>query len=281
MKTGFIGAGKVGFSLGKYLAVNNKELSGYYSSSSTSSNEAAQFTGSKCYLALEQLIDESSMIFITVPDDEIKQVWQEISKYSFKNKFICHCSGSLSSSSFSNIDKFNSYGYSVHPMYAFSDKYNSYENLKSAYFTIEGHKENIIVVKQYFEVLGNKVLILNEKDKPLYHFANVAVSNLVLSLLNIGAESLISCGIEKEEALSALMPLIENNIKNIKEKGFIGALTGPVERMDINTLKHHIAAMPSDYLEVYKYLSLDLADLSEEKHRDRDYSDIKEYLKEL
>lgn len=281
MKTGFIGAGKVGFSLGKYLAVNNKELSGYYSKNGASSKEAAEFTNSKCYLSLEHLINESSMIFITVPDDEIKQVWQEIRKINFKDKFICHCSGSLSSNIFSNINSFNSYGYSVHPMYAFSDKYNSYKNLQSAYFTIEGNEDNISEIKQYFESLGNKVLILHEEKKSLYHFANVAVSNLVLSLLNIGTESLISCGVEKEQALAALMPLIENNIKNIKEKGFTGALTGPVERMDLNTLKHHIAAIPREQLEVYKLLSLDLAELSEEKHKDRDYSPIKEYLMEL
>ena len=31
MKVGFIGAGKVGFSLGKYLADNNQKVIGYYS----------------------------------------------------------------------------------------------------------------------------------------------------------------------------------------------------------------------------------------------------------
>ena len=31
MKFGFIGAGKVGFSLGKYLSDNGQKLTGYYS----------------------------------------------------------------------------------------------------------------------------------------------------------------------------------------------------------------------------------------------------------
>ena len=44
MKFGFIGAGKVGFSLGKYLAVKGQELTGYYSEINEDAIEAAQFT---------------------------------------------------------------------------------------------------------------------------------------------------------------------------------------------------------------------------------------------
>ena len=37
MKIGFIGAGKVGFSLGKYLMENSTTVSGYYSKNENSS----------------------------------------------------------------------------------------------------------------------------------------------------------------------------------------------------------------------------------------------------
>ena len=49
MKIGFIGAGKVGFTLGKYFAENGMELSGYYSSSVASAKEAAEITGSEYF----------------------------------------------------------------------------------------------------------------------------------------------------------------------------------------------------------------------------------------
>ena len=47
IKFGFIGAGKVGFSLGKYLKENNINVIGYYSRKLHSSQEAAFFTDTK------------------------------------------------------------------------------------------------------------------------------------------------------------------------------------------------------------------------------------------
>ena len=103
MKFGFIGAGKVGFSLGKYLKENNIDLNGYYSKSKHSAKEAAIFTGTKKYDNLEMLIEDSDAIFITTPDGEIQGVWNKINRLSIKDKLICHCSGSISSEIFSII----------------------------------------------------------------------------------------------------------------------------------------------------------------------------------
>jgi len=41
MRAGFIGAGKVGFSLGKYLKENGVEITGYFSKSPESAKSAA------------------------------------------------------------------------------------------------------------------------------------------------------------------------------------------------------------------------------------------------
>ena len=49
MKVGFIGAGKVGFSLGKYLADNNQKVIGYYSEFKEDAKEASKFTNSAYY----------------------------------------------------------------------------------------------------------------------------------------------------------------------------------------------------------------------------------------
>ena len=88
MKFGFIGAGKVGFSLGKYLKENNIDLSGYYSKNQHSSREAAIFTNTKQYNNLENLIKNSDAIFITTPDNQIESVWNEIIRLPIKEKLI-------------------------------------------------------------------------------------------------------------------------------------------------------------------------------------------------
>lgn len=280
IKFGFIGAGKVGFSLGKYLKENNIDISGYYSKSQHSAREAAIFTKTKQYNNLENLIKDSDTIFITTPDSEISVIWSEINKLSIKDKLICHCSGSISSEIFSNINNHGAYGYSIHPMFAISDKYNSYKNLSQAFITIEGHKKHIEFLKQLFFQLGNEVAIISKENKALYHAASVTVSNLVLGLINNGINYLEECGFTHDMAIKALYPLIEFNLKNIREKGAINSLTGPVERGDLLTVINHLSVLKKEDKELYKLLSKNILKIAKIKNPDRDYKNLDEYLGE-
>ena len=279
IKFGFIGAGKVGFSLGKYLKENNIDISGYYSKNQHSSREAAIFTNTKQYNNLENLIKDSDTIFITTPDSEISVVWSEIKKLSIKDKLICHCSGSISSEIFSNINNHGAYGYSIHPMFAISDKYNSYKNLSQAFITIEGHEKHIEYFKQLFSYLGNDVGVINKENKALYHAASVTVSNLVLGLINNGVNYLKECGFSDEMAIKALYPLIEFNLKNIKENGIMESLTGPVERGDLETITSHCKVLNQRDKKMYKLLSENILSIAEMKNKQRNYEKIREYLK--
>lgn len=278
MVIGFVGSGKVGFSLGKYFSMKGISLSGYYSNLYKDAIEASEFTNSKAYKNINDLVEDSSIIFITTPDDSIIKVWQRLSNLNLTNKIICHTSGSLTSSIFSNISNSDAFAYSIHPIFAFSDKYNAYKGLQTAYFSIEGPENHINELKDFIQSLGNKAFIIKKDDKALYHLASVTVSNLVLSLINTGCSYLSQCGLSDTESLEALFPLIQNNIDNIKNNGFINALTGPVERNDLGTIKMHMGSIPSHDVELYKNLSLKLLSLSERKHKDKDYKLLKEYL---
>lgn len=278
MKFGFIGAGKVGFSLGKYFSINSITLSGYYSKNFLSALEASKFTSSKAYETIEELIKESDIIFITTPDDCIKHIWNEISSYNIKEKIICHTSGSLSSDIFTNLTSTGAYGYSIHPMFPFSDKYNTYKNLNNAYFSIDGDEKYQYTIKSIFQKLGNNVILIEKEKKPLYHLANVTVSNLVLALINIGCNYLIECGVDNKDALMSLLPLISNNVNNLKKVGVINSLTGPIERGDIGTIEKHLKAIPKKDIELYITLSMELIRISKEKNKGKDYDTLINYL---
>ena len=278
IKFGFIGAGKVGFSLGKYLKENNIDISGYYSKSQHSSKEAATFTNTQQYTNLEDLIKNSDAIFITTPDNQIADVWNEIKKLPIKEKLICHCSGSISSEVFSNINNHGAYGYSIHPMFAISDKYNSYKDLSQAFITIEGHEKHLENLKRLFLHLGNDVAIISKENKVLYHAASVTVSNLVLGLINNGVNYLEECGFTKEMAIKALYPLIENNLRNIKERGAVSSLTGPIERGDLSTVINHLNVIREEDKELYRLLSKNILKIAKVKNQDRNYKNLEEYL---
>ena len=100
MRAGFIGAGKVGFTLGKYLAMHGIEISGYYSRTPASAKEAAEFTQSRYYTSIEEITKDSDTLFLTVPDGTIGEIWDDMRNLPIKNKNICHCSGSIPSTVF-------------------------------------------------------------------------------------------------------------------------------------------------------------------------------------
>lgn len=274
LSIGFIGAGKVGAALGKYFHSKGLHIAGYYSRNPESAQAAAKLTSSRAYKNITGLVNKCGLLFITTPDDQIAKVWDKIQKCNIKDKIICHTSGSVTSEVFEGIELSGASGYSLHPMYAFASRDGRSDGLDNAYFTIEGHINKIDLLRELLSRLGNKTIVINPKDKVLYHIANVMVSNLVLSLINLGCQCLEECGAAGKDAFRALLPLITGNIDNIKRQGFINSLTGPVERNDTGTISKHLDALPEKCINIYKDLSLGLAELSAIKHPERDYSQL-------
>ncbi len=276
MTVGFIGAGKVGFTLGKYFAVNGIEISGYYSQSYDSAEKAADFTESRAFNNIGGLVRECDVIFITTPDSSIKDIYLSLIKYDIKGKQICHCSGALSvKEAFPEIKKYWAEGYSIHPLFPVSDKYNSYKEIGSAYFSIEGDELHINEWRIFFEKLGNPVKILSSEHKTEYHAACAIASNLVCAVIEESIEMMTKCGFTSEQALCALTPLISANISNIIKTDPVTALTGPVERCDCETVSKHMGCFESDTdRELYRAVSLKLITLAQKKHPDTDYSQL-------
>lgn len=276
MRIGFIGAGKVGFSLGKYFVTNGIEVSGYYNRNPKASKEAAEFTDTGYYETINDLIRDSEVIFITVSDGAIATVWDRIKALQIKNKIFCHCSGALSSTVFSDVTE--CYGYSVHPFFAVSNRLESYKELSQALFTIEGpeaHKKEIFGM---LEACGNKVISIDADKKIKYHGAAVFASNLMNGLIETAIGELMECGFDRNSAKEALMSLAGNNMEHLKETSLEEALTGPVERCDIETVKKHLSNISGENREIYILLSKKVLDIAGRKNPDRNYKDMEELL---
>ena len=131
--------------------------------------------------------------------------------------------------------------YSIHPLCAINDKYTAYTKLKNTIFTIEGSKEHLTDLMAIFKACGNQIISIITEKKALYHASAVMVSNLVIALLAESIDMLVKCGIEKNMAKNILMPLLQGNVQNLAECSLENALTGPIERNDIDTVKKHLS----------------------------------------
>lgn len=278
MKIGFIGAGRAGCGIGKYIQTmqekTDAQITGYYSLLADDARWAANFTDSDFFETVEDVIAASDSIILSTPDGAIKDVWDNIPKDQIGGKIICHLSGSLSSDVFSGIEDYDAYGISIHPLVAFSDKESVYQQLNEVSFTLEGHAFAVNKWQALFEQTGNAVTVITKNVKPLYHAAASMLSNHVVAVLETGYQLLIRCGFSEEEARSFSDVLVKNNVKNVIETGAVNALTGPVERGDVETVKKHLSVLTEKEQGIYKACGKELIFISKKKNPDKDYSQM-------
>ena len=278
MRIGFIGAGRVGFTMGKYLTEHGCEVSGYFSRTPEHAEEAAKFTDTVYFEDVRELIKNSDAVILTVSDNAIESVFESISQLpELAGKIVCHTSGATSSLVF-NCNTCQVYGYSIHPIYAVSDKHKSYKNFSNAFITIEGSPKYLDDVVGLFRGAGLNVGVTDPSSKMKYHSASVVVSNLVCGLFGAGIELLKECGFDEESAVTALTPLFRDNAIGAAEKGPVNQLTGPLERNDTETVRGHLEVLDGNKKDLYITASKEVLKLAKKKNPDRDYTEMEGLL---
>ncbi len=279
LSIGFIGAGRVGMTFGRYFYEKKLNVSGFFSRTAGNAFEAAEFTESKAYDSLCELTAESDIIFITVPDSAIQSVYNQLLKYDIKDKILCHCSGAMSAKVFENIEMYGAYGCSVHPAFAISDKRNSYKQIGNAFFTVEGDAHSLHIITELLDRLGNPYQVIDAESKCKYHTALATASNLVIALYRISERLLTECGFSASSAESVINPLFLNNAENVCRNGALAALTGPIDRNDISTVEKHLSVLDDETSDLYKLLSAELVRTAKQKYPERNYSELENLLR--
>lgn len=272
----------MGCSLGKYLkgSAGDWQIVGYFSRSSRSAKEAAVFTDSRVIDQMELLAQMSDLIFITTPDGAIADIWQKLCNCGIplEDKLVVHCSGLLDSAVFADAEKRGVTAASLHPLYAVSDRYHSYEMLSEALFTLEGSGERMEELQELLEAGGLTIQRIDAASKIKYHAAASIGSNLMVGLTELAVSLLVDCGFDREHARMALRPLMRGNLDAIMEKDTVDALTGPAERADVGTVEAHLKALAGDDREIYRLLTKKLVALAKQKNPDRDYEQLEACL---
>ncbi len=152
---------------------------------------------------------------------------------------------------------------SLHPLQTVADPQSGAERLRDAFFTFEGDSEARGAAAEIVEAAEGRLLELRAADKPRYHAACVFASNYVVACAAVATRLLAEAvSISQEEAARALQPLWRGAVQNLDQLGITRALTGPVARGDVETVRGHLAALDADTRELYRQLALRALDLS-------------------
>lgn len=270
-RIGFIGAGRLGVTLGAYLTSRQVAIAGYCSRSQAAAVRAAQLTASRAYPDYAGLVAACDCILITTPDDQISLVARDLRLLMRPGQWLMHGSGSLAATVLSGQpDDGGPLTASLHPMFACMRRDGQFDGLEAACFGIEGAWPVVSAWQQSLAAWGHPVIVLDAAQKPLYHLANVLAANLNLALISLSCQYLVALGLAPDQAEQAVKPLLQANLGNFLHHGLPRALTGPIDRNDPGTIRKHLAVIPPADRAMYCHLSRQLLQLARQKHPGRD-----------
>ena len=250
-----IGSGRLGTTLGVALLHRGYSIQSLVTRRVQSAHKAARLLDAESQvLAARELqsLKPAHVFLITVPDDQIAIVAEEMGRLEF-NATALHTSGALSSEVLAPLRKKGWHTGSIHPLLSVS---KAGDPIEGAFWSVEGDKSAVRLGKTIVQDLGGRSFFIRSEDKPLYHAAAVMVSGNVTALFDVALGMLGDCGIKRTTARSILLPLIASTVRNLETKDPAQALTGTFSRGDLETVKRHLAAIKDnqDALELYRLL---------------------------
>ena len=246
---GFIGAGKVGTALAALLHARGVRVVAVSGRTLDDSRRMAISAGLSSRVASDRAgtITNADLVFLTVPDDDIGPLCDEIArKESWRaGQGVVHCSGALPSDVLQSARDQGALVASFHPLQTFASRDAALAHMPGSTFALEGDVALVAQLEQFVHLLGGTALHLRAEDKTLYHAAATIASNYTVTLAALASDLLVLDGVapDANTALGYLIPLLRGTIDNLHTLGVPGALTGALARGDAGTVERHLQAL--------------------------------------
>ena len=110
--------------------------------------------------------------------------------------------------------------------------------------------------------LGGSTLVIPPSMRPVYHAATVLASSYLVALAAVAARTLGRTGMPEQDALGALLPLMQGTLENVRQLGIPASLTGPIAQGDTDAVRLHLARLSPGERVLYCDLGRELLELA-------------------
>ncbi len=256
---GFIGAGALGTTLALALSAAGWKVEAVASRSYASALRLARLIpGCSAESEPQAVVDRCGIVFLTVPDDVITQVASSLDWPA--DLGVVHCSGAGTTELLSPAATAGALCGSFHPLQTFTalpmDEDASVlpavaqARLEGVTFAVEGSGWLREALDAMASDLGGRTIEIEPADRPLYHASAVMSCGAIVALLRSAASLWQKMGVDEETAFRSIIPLARATLENAAALGPEAAITGPVVRGDVATLRRHLAALQARAPEV-------------------------------
>jgi predicted short-subunit dehydrogenase-like oxidoreductase (DUF2520 family) len=246
-----IGAGRMGQGLG--LALQRRGYS------------AALFARSERPVAASLLLQTGDMsavtngaevVIIATPDDAVTAVARQLTEAGAvtREQSVLHISGLLDHLALAPLRETKAGLGSMHPLQTLADPATAVERLQGVYAMIEGDEPALQQAERLARSLKMIPIRIEASAKPRYHAAASLVANYTTVLGSIAERVAREAGVSPEVARKIYLPLLKGAVDNLAEFSPVAALTGPIRRGDLATVRAHLEAFQGEDRRVYAEL---------------------------
>jgi predicted short-subunit dehydrogenase-like oxidoreductase (DUF2520 family) len=150
---------------------------------------------------------------------------------------------------------------SLHPLQTLSDPATAPERFAGAYAGVEGDDRAMLVAEALATSLGMTSVRIPSGAKPAYHAGATFAANYTTALVAVAERLALAAGIPPEVARRLYLPLFRGAAANL-EAGPVAALTGPVRRGDVETVRAHLRALGPKERALYLLLAREALQLA-------------------
>lgn len=255
-----IGAGRLGRTLGRLLALREYRPTGLSCRTLHSARQARAFIGGgEPTTSNVQAAARARLVLLATPDREIVPVARELarSRLTWSGRIVFHTSGAISSAALEPLKRRGALVASVHPLASIAAPRRDVD-LRGTPFAIEGDPGAVRPLRRLVVEIGGAPVTIPRQAKALYHLIACMLSNDLVAFLAGGFEAARGLGLGTRQAARLYMPLIRGTVENVARLGPVRALTGPVSRGDIATLRLHgeaLRTLPAEMRRVHRALA--------------------------
>jgi len=244
-RVGVVGAGRVGAVLAAALRAAGHDVVAVAGESDASRRRAADLLPGVPVRKPTDVARACDVLLLTVPDDMLGNVVTMLTASGAvrPGQYVVHTSGAHGLEILAPAIEAGARGIAMHPAMTFTGTEVDLPRLSGCVFGVTAHEPERPVAERLVCDLGGVVMWVEEDRRTLYHAGLAHGANHLVTLVTQAMELLNAAG--AEDPAATLRPLLTAALDNALAEGD-AALTGPIVRGDVNTVRAHLAEVTAN-----------------------------------
>ena len=233
-----LGAGRAGTGLARALRASGVSVIGLHGRTPRSGDDAVTAG------PLPPSLATATVVLVAVRDAQLDAALRElVAARLHPDAVVLHVSGGADPSALALMRAAGHPAGTFHPLVPLADPARAAQQLNGAWIGIDGDPAACAVARDLAARLGANVVEIPAGAKTRYHAAAVFASNFPIVLAAVAERLLTDAGVSVEAARGATASLLRAAAENLRDAAPRDALTGPVARGDVETVRAHLDAL--------------------------------------